>query len=118
MRITVDGKWLNDVLQEEYALDETTSAAKKAIKLYVKVPLTNNQFSALVPLVRFIGIKNFRKSNMLKTLNSKDRRAVLKAAQYFDYYIYVASPHGRIVDPFLVKQRELEKALFLKPELV
>ena len=118
MRITADGKWLNQVLQDEYDLDETITAAKKAVRAYVKVPLTNNQFSALVPLVRFIGINQFRKSNMLKTLNSQDRRAVVKAAQYFDYYIYTNCEHGRIVDPFLVKQRELEKALFLKPELV
>lgn len=43
-----------------------------SINQYVNDPLTQNQFDALVSLVFNIGAGNFKKSTLLKKLNSKD----------------------------------------------
>lgn len=44
--------------------------AEQAVKRYVKVQLTQNQFDALVSFVFNVGIDNFRKSTLLKRINT------------------------------------------------
>jgi lysozyme len=43
----------------------------------IKVPITQNQFDALVSLAYNIGIGNFRNSTLLRKLNLRENNAVL-----------------------------------------
>lgn len=73
----------------------------------VKVPLTQNQFDALVSFEFNVGYGNFASSTMLKLLNQKKYR---EAAAQFDRWIYA----NRKVLAGLVKRRAAEKTLFLQ----
>ncbi|MBR1754009.1 lysozyme [bacterium] len=73
----------------------------------VKVPLTQNQFDALVSFEYNVGYANFSKSTMLRLLN---QRQYLAAANQFDRWIYA----NRKVLSGLVKRRKAEKTLFLR----
>ena len=116
MKTNADGKFLIAMLETEYEPEESLTAAEKAVNLLVRADLNTNQFSALVCLVMFIGIDEFRASPMLKLINASftDKGRILTAANEFGTYVY----DGDEVDPFLVEQRALEKSLFLQPMLV
>ena len=73
----------------------------------VKVPLTQNQFDALVSFEFNVGYGNFASSTMLKLLNQKKYR---EAAAQFDRWVYA----NRKVLAGLVKRRAAEKTLFLQ----
>jgi len=73
----------------------------------VKVPLSQNQFDALVSLVYNIGSGNFASSTLLKKLNAKDYAG---AAEQFPRW----NKGGRKVMKGLVRRRDAERALFLK----
>lgn len=77
----------------------------EAIESYVKVPLNDNQFAALVSFVFNVGAGAFRKSTMLKMLN---QGAYSAAAVQFDRW----TKAGNQVLPGLVKRRAAERALF------
>ena len=74
----------------------------------VKCELNQNQFDALVSFVFNIGRDNFKRSSMLKFLNSN--HYPLSSGQ-FDRWIH---SRGKVVQG-LVKRRAAEKALFLEP---
>jgi lysozyme len=57
-------------------LEEDTAEAGAAIRKYVTVPLTENQFGALLSLVFNIGVPAFRQSTLLRLLNLGDYAAV------------------------------------------
>jgi hypothetical protein len=74
------------------------------------------RLSALVCLVCGISIDTFRKCSLLKLVN---RGEMLDAAAAFTNFVYVTDDAGRrIIDEPTLKHRELQKDLFLKPELV
>jgi lysozyme len=73
----------------------------------VKVPLSQNQFDALVSLVYNIGSSNFTYSTLLKKLNAKDYAG---AADQFPRW----NKGGGKVLKGLVCRRDAERALFLK----
>lgn len=73
----------------------------------VKVPLSQNQFDALVSLTYNIGQTAFSNSTLLKKLNAKDYRG---AADQFQQW----NRGGGKVMKGLVRRREAERALFLK----
>lgn len=73
----------------------------------VKVPLSQNQFDALVSLVYNIGSGNFASSTLLKKLNAKDYAG---AAEQFPQW----NRGGGKVMKGLVRRRDAERALFLK----
>jgi lysozyme len=75
----------------------------------VKVPITDNQFSALVSLTYNIGIGNLRSSTLLKKLNKRDYKG---AAAEFDRWVYAG---GKVLSG-LVERRKKEKQLFLTPD--
>ena len=81
--------------------------AGEAVESYVKVPLNDNQFAALVSFVFNIGAGAFRKSTMLKMLN---QGAYSAAGVQFDRW----TKAGNQVLPGLVKRRAAERALFEK----
>ncbi|MCU4502454.1 lysozyme [Acinetobacter sp. WU_MDCI_Abxe161] len=79
-----------------------------AVNNAVKVPLTQNQFDALVSLTYNIGTGAFKNSTLLKKLNSGDYK---EAANQFD--VWVNAGGKRL--PGLVRRRAMEKKLFSSP---
>ena len=73
----------------------------------VKVPLSQNQFDALVSLVYNIGSGNFASSTLLKKLNAKDYAG---AADQFPRWNKAG---GKVLNG-LIRRRDAERALFLK----
>ncbi len=100
----------NDVITEEEALSflrQDVAESERAVNKHVHVPLTQNQFDALVSFVFNLGVGNFRTSTLLKKLNAGDDDG---AAQEFGRWIHAG---GKAL-PGLVRRREAERALFLK----
>lgn len=73
----------------------------------VQVPITANQFSAIVSLVFNIGPGNFRTSTLLQNLNAGDYDG---ASEEFGKWCYSNGARLR----GLVKRREEERKLFIK----
>ena len=80
---------------------------EKTVNDSVKVPLSQNQFDALVSLAYNIGSTAFKNSTLLKKLNAKD---YVGAADQF----LVWNKGGGKVLKGLVRRRDAERALFLK----
>lgn len=74
----------------------------------VKVPLSQNEFDALVSFTFNLGPGNLRSSTLLRKLNAGDRAG---AADEFGKWVKAG---GRTL-PGLVKRREAERALFRAP---
>ena len=72
------------------------------------VPVTQNQFDALISLAYNIGIGNLRGSTLLKKLNNSDYKGA--AEEFLKWHFVKAVPNEG-----LLKRREAEKALFLSP---
>lgn len=77
-----------------------------AVNNAVTVPLSQNQFDALVSLAYNIGTNAFSKSTLVKKLNANDNRA---AADQFDVWVNAGGKRMQ----GLVNRRAKEKALFL-----
>lgn len=73
----------------------------------VTVPLTQNQFDALVSFEYNVGYYALRGSTLLKLLNQGKYK---EASEQFTRWVY----SGKTVLPGLVKRRNAEKELFLK----
>ncbi len=82
--------------------------AEAAVGGFVKVPLNQNQYDALVSFVFNIGIQAFADSTMLKLLNQD--RPELAALQFPRWN----KDNGKVVDG-LSNRRAFEKALFETP---
>lgn len=98
MKITED--------QAEKLLYLDIAWAEEAVKGLVKVPLTQNQFDALVSFVFNVGAGAFAKSTLLRFLNTGDYTNA--AAQFLRWN----KQKGRILNG-LTKRREEERRLFL-----
>ncbi len=94
----------------ELLLKQDLRLFEKAINDLIKVPLTQNQFDALVSLTYNIGIGNFVSSTLRKLLNENK---ILEAGEQFMRWTKVRQPGGLKELPGLVKRRAEEKALFL-----
>lgn len=81
---------------------------EKAVTGAVRVPLTSNQFAALVSLAFNIGTGAFQSSTLVRLLNAGDTAG---AAQQFARWNRAG---GRVLRG-LTRRREAERALFLKP---
>lgn len=78
-----------------------------AVNNVVTVPLSQNQFDALVSLAYNIGTNAFKNSTLVKKLNAGDIRG---AANQFDVWVNAGGKRMQ----GLVDRRAKEKALFLK----
>jgi lysozyme len=93
--------------QAERWLLEDVVEAESAVNRYVSVPLTQNQYDALVDMVFNVGVGNFRSSTLLRLLNIG---AYDRAANEFERW----NKAGGIVRDGLTRRRFAEKNLFLK----
>jgi GH24 family phage-related lysozyme (muramidase) len=83
--------------------------AERAVRRLVRVPLTSNQFSALVSFTYNLGKTTLQQSKLLKYLNAGRYRA---AAKEFDLWVCIGS--NRLSQ--LVARRVAERGLFLRTE--
>ncbi len=100
---------LDDVLTQDEAeklLDIDIKIKEKELNKLIKVPVTQNQYDALISFVFNLGVGNLKKSTLLRLLNQKNYKG---AAQQFDRWVYA----GNKVLAGLVKRRAEEKELFL-----
>ncbi len=81
-----------------------------AIAPYIKVPVTRNEYSAMVSVTSSIGSGNFRKSSVLRFLN-EDKRP--EAADAFLLWNKVTVNGERVVNRALMRRRTIERAIFL-----
>jgi GH24 family phage-related lysozyme (muramidase) len=78
------------------------------VRRLVQVPLTSNQFSALVSFTYNVGSSSLARSTLLKLLNQQNYQG---AANQFSRW----NQAGEQVLPGLIRRRSAEKALFLQP---
>ena len=81
---------------------------EQAVSALVKVPINENQFSALVSFAFNVGVGNLKSSTLLKKLNLRDYKS---CSNEFDRWVY-----GSNKKPLegLKKRRKLERELFNK----
>lgn len=101
-------------LNKPITADESTRLLRQDVRRFencvnnaVTVPLTQNQFDALVSLAFNIGESGFRKSSVLRKLNQKDYHGAAAA------FLLWNKAGGR-VSKGLSSRRQREKELFLK----
>lgn len=93
--------------QADQLLQADLAEYEACVQNLVKVPLTDNQFAALVSLAFNIGCAAFARSTLLKLLNQGDYHS---AAQQFQRWAYA---NGKLL-PGLARRRQQESTLFLK----
>ena len=92
--------------QAEKFLYEDLKKFENSIKKLVKVPLSQNQFDALVSFTFNVGATNFKNSTLLKYLNNSEYGL---AAEQFERWIY---SNGKKLEGLLTR-RKAEKEIFL-----
>lgn len=93
--------------QAEALLREDVKAFEEAVRKAVKVPLTQNQFDALVSFTYNVGPSNMSSSTLIKLVNLKEYKS---AAEQFLRWNKAA---GKVMAG-LTRRRQAERKLFLK----
>ena len=99
------GDVITEAQAEEY-LKHDLNNFEKTINDVVKVPLTQNQYDAIVSLTYNIGAAAFSRSTLLKRLNNKDYKGAA------DQFLVWNKAGGKVMRG-LIRRREAERALFL-----
>ncbi|MDE2104960.1 MAG: lysozyme [Patescibacteria group bacterium] len=86
-----------------------TTRAQLVVNTYVDVPLSQNEFDALVDFVFNIGPENFKESTVLKLLNQKDYEGAAKRLEDW-------SMSKGVMLAGLLRRRMQEEALFDTPD--
>lgn len=94
--------------QADEIMRQTLGEYENAVNRYVTVPLSQNEFDALVDFAYNAGAKNLLNSTLLRKLNAGDRKG---AAREFDRWVHA---NGEVL-PGLVKRRMAERNLFETP---
>jgi lysozyme len=108
------GDKLADIHQADELFKYTLQHFEQAVNQLVQVPLTQNQFNALVSFAYNAGTNALGKSTLLKLLNQGNYEA---AAKQFLIWNKITDPATgkKIVAPDLTRRRIVESELFLKP---
>ena len=96
-----------DLLLGEALLQKDVERAESALSSSLRVPLSQNQFDALVSFVYNVGVGAFTHSTLLRMLNEGDFKGV---AKQFPRWIY---SKGKVLDS-LINRRKKERELFEK----
>lgn len=94
--------------EAEIRLLEELKPREICVKKYVKVPINENEFAALVSFAYNLGCGALQNSTLLKKLNTKDRKGAAKE------FIRWSKAKGFVLEG-LVKRRLEETHLFLTP---
>lgn len=102
-----NGEWWDNITEAfaEELLKKDLAIAERAVNDYVLVPISQNQYDALVSFVYNVGAGAFKKSTLLKKLNNGDGSV---ASEFLRWN----KAGGRVVNG-LIARREREQALFL-----
>jgi lysozyme len=92
--------------QSDEILSRDLKDVEKAVLKGLKVPVTQNQFDALVSLAFNIGNTAFTKTTLLKKLNAGDRAGAA------DQFLVWSKDNGKVVQG-LVNRRKSERLQFL-----
>ena len=101
------GDVITEAEAEGYLRDDLDDA-ERAVDAYVTVPLSDNQFAALVSFVFNLGPTAFNRSTLLKVLNQRNYK------QAANEFLKWNRAGGKILAG-LVRRREAERNLFLTP---
>jgi lysozyme len=98
--------------QASALFSNTLGQYEDAVNQYVKVPLTQPQFDALVSFTYNEGTGALKESTLLKKLNEKDYTG---AADQFLVWDKITDPQtgGKVICETLVARRKEERGLFL-----
>src|ERR1700712_5031766 len=113
------GDKLASETQASALIQNTLGQYESAVNDYVKVPLTQNQFDALVSFTYNEGTGALKGSTLLATLNEKDSPDNYRdAAAHFMAWDKITDPQTgkKVVCDTLVKRRKQESELFLLPD--
>lgn len=92
--------------EAEALLRQDLKVCEDASATAVTVPVTENEFSAMVSLCYNVGPRSFAGSSVVRKLNAGDRAGAADA-------FLLWNKAGGVVIPHLVERREKERALFL-----
>jgi len=92
--------------QAEMRLEASLIEVEAAVLRLVKVPLTDNQFSALVSFTYNVGAGALEKSTLLKKLNDEKYSLVPNCIKSWVFA-------GGVIAPGLVRRRAAEAALWM-----
>jgi lysozyme len=106
---TTSGTQITEAKAEQL-LKNDVSSCEGAVSQAVDVPVTRNEFSALVAFCYNVGPANMAKSNIVRRLNHQDRQG---AADAFLAWTHAKIDNIRKVAASLVDRRREERALFL-----
>jgi lysozyme len=107
-----DSVKMGDTCTQEQAdeyLEEDLRTSELAIECKVSVPLTQNQFDAMVSFVFNVGTGNFESSTLLHMLNLGQYNTAA------DQFLRWDKQAGQVL-PGLLSRRQAERALFLTQE--
>ena len=107
-REVFSGLVISQELADEWLVDDLERHAA-AIAPSVKVPVTQNQYVALLSFAFNVGAAAFKRSSVLKNLNAG---APMQAAESFRLWVKAG---GKTVNG-LVRRRAAERKLFLTPD--
>ena len=94
----------------EALLKNDVDRFESAVASLIKVPVNENEFSALVSLAFNIGVQRFKESTALRRLNKGDRLGAAEALEWFNK----GRINGKLTTlPGLTRRRAAERALFL-----
>lgn len=106
------GNMISHGLAEELLQRDIDRAALEVETWLPGVPLTDNQFGALVSFMFNLGRKKLTPSTIQKMLLARDYEA---AAQQFVRWVYGKQNGQYVVLPGLERRRKAEQTLFLAP---
>jgi len=109
------GDKLSGEAQADALFANTLGQYEDAVNRYVKVPLTQNQFDALVSFTYNEGTGALKESTILVKLNEKN---YTEAASHFLAWNKITDPHTgqKVICDTLVHRRREESRLFMQPD--
>jgi lysozyme len=99
--------------QAELFFQEDLAPAEQAVNQWVRVPITQNEFNALVSFTFNVGVEAFETSDLLKDLNKNNMRGV---RYEFALWNHIHIDGKAVICEDLVKRRAAESNLFFTPE--
>ena len=114
-----EGMIITESKAEELLKDDLFYFELRVLQL-VKIPMTQNQFDALVSFTFNVGEGNFAKSNLLKRMNKVvyyNNRALESIADEFLKWNKARNPKTKKLEPLagLTKRRHAERLMFINP---
>ena len=106
-----DGLKFGDAISQEGAdelLQQDLAMAINIVESFVRIPLNDNQFGALVSFTFNLGGGNLLRSSLFRHLNLGDYKTAA------DRFLLWTRAGGRVL-PGLVRRRKAERELFLSP---